>query len=185
MQLSGLKFTEDVKYTLELADDMPPAQRRLVENNYISPRSNLGRGVSPSQYCYRCDFCLPTYGIPSWVWSLMEAATVPSRAIGVLSTIVDKNPGDWRVSFKRMGDIIPICTKMDAKENEISKQESRMIGSAFSEMDEWGEKKHVRLLNENNTNETLTEGKKLQQITRRLSEAKTRFLECRALMSSF
>jgi hypothetical protein len=31
MQLSGLKFTKDVKSTLELFDDMPLAQRRLVE----------------------------------------------------------------------------------------------------------------------------------------------------------
>jgi hypothetical protein len=37
----------------------------------------------------------PKYGIPSWVWSLMEPASVPGRAQGVLSTIVDKNPGDW------------------------------------------------------------------------------------------
>ena len=38
----------------------------------------------------------PKYGIPSWVWSLMEPTTVPSRVRGVLSTIIDKNPGDWR-----------------------------------------------------------------------------------------
>lgn len=37
----------------------------------------------------------PMYEIPSWVWSLMEPATVSSRDIGVISNILDKDPGDW------------------------------------------------------------------------------------------
>ncbi|KAF2464388.1 uncharacterized protein BDR25DRAFT_271850 [Lindgomyces ingoldianus] len=36
----------------------------------------------------------PKYEIPSWVWSLIEPTTIPT-ARGVLSTIEDKNPGDW------------------------------------------------------------------------------------------
>ncbi|KAF2502557.1 hypothetical protein BU16DRAFT_12371 [Lophium mytilinum] len=37
----------------------------------------------------------PKYGIPSWVWSLMEPTTVSSRTLGTISAIEDKNPGDW------------------------------------------------------------------------------------------
>jgi hypothetical protein len=41
LQLSGLKFTEDVKTTLDLSDEMPPAQRRLVETVITLPGTTL------------------------------------------------------------------------------------------------------------------------------------------------
>lgn len=41
LQLSGLKFTKDVKTTLGLSDVMPPAQRRLVETVMILPGTTL------------------------------------------------------------------------------------------------------------------------------------------------
>jgi hypothetical protein len=41
MQLSGLKFTKDVKSTLELSDDIPLAQRRLVETVMSLPGATL------------------------------------------------------------------------------------------------------------------------------------------------
>lgn len=41
LQLSGLKFTEDVKTTLDLSDEMPPAQRRLVETVMTLPGTTL------------------------------------------------------------------------------------------------------------------------------------------------
>jgi Protein of unknown function (DUF3435) len=41
LQLSGLKFSQDVKTTLELADDMPPIQRRLVETILTLPGTTL------------------------------------------------------------------------------------------------------------------------------------------------
>ncbi|KAH8587509.1 hypothetical protein B0O99DRAFT_656371 [Bisporella sp. PMI_857] len=41
LQLSGFKFTEDVKATLDLSDEMPPIQRRLVETVMTPPRTTL------------------------------------------------------------------------------------------------------------------------------------------------
>lgn len=38
LQLSGLKFDENVKTTLDLADDMPQHQRRLVETVITTTR---------------------------------------------------------------------------------------------------------------------------------------------------
>jgi hypothetical protein len=40
-QLSGLKFDQDVKTSLDLADDMPPTQRRLVETIITLPGTTL------------------------------------------------------------------------------------------------------------------------------------------------
>ncbi|KAL5347682.1 hypothetical protein ACLOAV_007091 [Pseudogymnoascus australis] len=41
LQLSGLKFDEDLKTTLDLADDMPQPQRRLVETVITLPGTTL------------------------------------------------------------------------------------------------------------------------------------------------
>jgi Protein of unknown function (DUF3435) len=41
LQLSGLKFNQDVKTTLDLADDMPPTQKRLVETMMTLPGTTL------------------------------------------------------------------------------------------------------------------------------------------------
>jgi hypothetical protein len=41
MQLSGLKFTEEVKSTLQITDDMPQPQRRLVETILTLPETTL------------------------------------------------------------------------------------------------------------------------------------------------
>lgn len=41
LQLSGLKFDEDLKTTLDLADDMPQPQRRLVETIITLPGTTL------------------------------------------------------------------------------------------------------------------------------------------------
>jgi hypothetical protein len=41
LQLSGLKFNQDVKTTLDLADDMPPIQKRLVETMITLPGTTL------------------------------------------------------------------------------------------------------------------------------------------------
>jgi hypothetical protein len=41
LQLSGLKFDQDVKTTLDLADDMPPVQRRLAETMMTLPGTTL------------------------------------------------------------------------------------------------------------------------------------------------
>jgi hypothetical protein len=41
LQLSGLKFDKDVKTTLDLADDMPPVQRRLAEIMMTLPGTTL------------------------------------------------------------------------------------------------------------------------------------------------
>ena len=41
LQLSGLKFNEDVKTILDLSGEMPPAQRRLVETVITLPGTTL------------------------------------------------------------------------------------------------------------------------------------------------
>jgi len=41
MQLSGLKFSKDVKTTLELADDMPTVQKHMVESIMTLPGTTL------------------------------------------------------------------------------------------------------------------------------------------------
>jgi hypothetical protein len=41
LQLSGFKFDQEVKTTLDLADDMPPALRRLVETMMTLPGTTL------------------------------------------------------------------------------------------------------------------------------------------------
>ena len=41
LQLSGLKFDQDVKTNLDLADDMAPVQRRLVETMMTLPGTTL------------------------------------------------------------------------------------------------------------------------------------------------
>lgn len=41
LQLSGLKFSEEVKCTLDLEDDMPPIQKRLVETIMTLPGTTL------------------------------------------------------------------------------------------------------------------------------------------------
>jgi hypothetical protein len=41
LQLSGLKFDQDVKTTLDLADNMPPVQRRLAKTMMTLPGTTL------------------------------------------------------------------------------------------------------------------------------------------------
>ncbi len=41
MQFSGLKFTEEVKSTLQSTDEMPPPQKRLVETVLTLPGTTL------------------------------------------------------------------------------------------------------------------------------------------------
>jgi hypothetical protein len=46
MQLSGFKFTEAVKSTLDISDDMPPPQKRLVETVMSLPGATLEEEMS-------------------------------------------------------------------------------------------------------------------------------------------
>lgn len=65
MQLSGLKFTEDVKSTLEFSDNKPSAQKRLVETVMSLPEQHYKRSS-------RVATLLSTHSLP--VANLRKAA---------------------------------------------------------------------------------------------------------------
>ncbi|KAE8442775.1 hypothetical protein EG329_002863 [Mollisiaceae sp. DMI_Dod_QoI] len=78
-----------VDYSKALPEIITPMMRLLLQEEGLDMMFGPRMGYDPN------------YGIPSWVWSLMEPASVPDMAQCTISNLVDKNPGNWDAGGSR------------------------------------------------------------------------------------